>query len=124
MLRHNVRLHRLSIYGVYGFIAIHVYRFIAYFQIYHIRCLLPDGATTFITVAALCISFISEVEQDLPPQCAIVHIDVTSTPFINSCSITVAPTSNSSPVALVHLAKFSPQTKWSNQFVCHQVSQQ
>lgn len=64
------------------------------FRYDHIRCLLPDDATTFTAVAALCISFISAVDPDLPSHCAIVHIDVTSTPCIGSCSITVAPMSN------------------------------
>jgi hypothetical protein len=72
------------------------------FRCYHIRCLLPGDATTFAVVAALCISFNSAVDPDLSFLCVIAYDDVTSTPYVGGCSITVAPMSNYSSVALVH----------------------
>ena len=42
------------------------------FRYYHIRCLLPDDATTFTAVASLCISFILAVDLNLPLYCTIV----------------------------------------------------
>ena len=78
------------------------------FRYFHIRCLLPDDATTFTAVAALCISFILAVDLNLPSHCAIVYIDVTSTPCIGGCSIVVALMSNYSSVALLHHSQNLP----------------
>ena len=89
------------------------------FRYYHIRCLLPDDATTFTAVASLCISFILAVDLNLPLYCTIVL----STSRLRH-ALAVAP-SWSLQWATIHLwrlftiVKISPQTEWSNQSVCH-----
>ena len=100
-----------------------------------IRCLLSDDATIFIAVTALCTSFIMALMLQLLSllqlfaslfQLAFSLYHPTFRHHVHACSPAVAPMGNYSTVALVHLSglRISPQTKWSNQFVCHQSSHQ